>query len=99
MYDEASEQWQSAAPLPQPLGDHRCTVLNCQGLVCGGITANYDVLSVCLFRHQEFLQELSKQCYLFDDHTWTAKFSLLTYRREPGMVTYRGVLNHYSSTR
>ena len=40
VYDEASQQWQSAESLPQALFDHRCTVLNCQGLVCGGFTAN-----------------------------------------------------------
>ena len=41
----------------------------------------------------------SKQCYLFDGHAWTAAPPLLTYREHSGMVTYRGVLNRYSSTR
>ena len=40
MYDEASEQWQPAAPLPQVLHSPRCTVLNCQGLVCSGYTVD-----------------------------------------------------------
>ena len=48
MYDEASGQWQAATPLPQALSSPGCTVLNCLGLVCGGVTAN-DVLSVRLF--------------------------------------------------
>ena len=48
VYDEASAQWQSATPLPQPLYWHKCAVLNCQGLVCGGATVNY-VLSVRSF--------------------------------------------------
>ena len=40
VYDEDSQQWQSAVSLPQALQGHRCVVLNCQGLVCGGFTAN-----------------------------------------------------------
>ena len=52
VYDEASEQWHSAPPLPQALFLHRCTVLNCQGLVCGGFTAN-GVLSFRSFQHNE----------------------------------------------
>ena len=43
-YDEANQQWQSATPLPQELATHKCTVFNCQGLVCGGVTGN-DVFS------------------------------------------------------
>ena len=50
VYDETSERWQSAPSLPQPLYEHRCAVLNCQGLVCGDGTVN-GVLSIRPFQH------------------------------------------------
>ena len=50
MYDEASGHWQSTTPLPQALYFPKCTVLDCQGLVCDGQTAS-GVLSVRLFPH------------------------------------------------
>ena len=50
VYDETSGQWQPTTPLPQPLVDHKCVVLNCQGLVCGGFTADI-VFSLCSFPH------------------------------------------------
>ena len=56
VYDEVGEQWQSAAPLPQPLSDHRCIVLNCQGLVCGGLTDNV-MLCVRFFQDKELPAE------------------------------------------
>ena len=97
VYDEAAKQWQSAPPLPQALSPSSCTVLNCQGLVCGGLTAS-NVFSVRPLSVKSSLQVLSKQCYLFDGHAWTAKFPLRTYRTGPGIVTYRGVLDRCSST-
>ena len=39
-YDETMKQWQPAPPFPQPRAFHRCTVLDCRGLVCAGVTTN-----------------------------------------------------------
>ena len=49
------------------------------------------------FSTKNSLQDMSKQCYLFDGHLWTAKFALPAYRYSSGIATYRGVLNRYSS--
>ena len=94
VYDEASGQWQSAAPLPQSLSSHRCTVMKCQGLVCGGVSGN-EVFLFSSSSTNSSLQDISKQCYLFDGRLWTARLPLLTYRLYPAMATYRGALNRY----
>ena len=64
VYDEASGQWQATTPLPRPLVVPSCTVLNCQGLVCGGLTIGF-VLYVHFSKQREFFTEASVEAVLF----------------------------------
>ena len=35
-YEDISDRWLIAMPLPQALHSHTCTVVNCHIVVCGG---------------------------------------------------------------
>ena len=68
VYVYSSGSWTPATPLPEPRAQLMCTVLDCQGLICGGITATVVSLFSTLF-HAPHCREAIRRAVTFSTAT------------------------------